>query len=49
MIVIYAFNSRRTLKWPIHGLTLEWFDRAFDNPGVRDALWTSVKAASARR
>jgi putative spermidine/putrescine transport system permease protein len=44
VIALYAFNSRRTLKWPIPGLTLDWFDRAFHNPGVRDALWMSVKA-----
>jgi putative spermidine/putrescine transport system permease protein len=44
VIALYAFNSHRTLKWPIPGLTFEWFDRAFHNPGVRDALWTSVKA-----
>ena len=44
VIALYAFNSRRTLKWPIPGLTLEWFDRAFHNPGVREALWMSVKA-----
>ena len=42
---LYAFNSRRTLKWPIPGLTLDWFGRAIDNPGARDALWTSLKAA----
>jgi putative spermidine/putrescine transport system permease protein len=46
VIALYAFNSRRTLKWPIPGLTLEWFQRAFDNPGVREALWTSLKAAT---
>lgn len=44
VIALYAFNSRRTLKWPIPGLTFEWFDKAFHNPGVREALWTSVKA-----
>jgi putative spermidine/putrescine transport system permease protein len=44
IIVLYAFNSRRTLTWPIPGLTLKWFERALDNPGVRDALWTSLKA-----
>jgi putative spermidine/putrescine transport system permease protein len=42
---LYAFNSKRTQQWPIRGLTLDWFDRAFNNPGVRDALWTSLKAA----
>ena len=46
VILLYAFNSRRTLKWPIPGLTLEWFDKAFHNPGVRDAFLTSLKAAT---
>jgi putative spermidine/putrescine transport system permease protein len=46
VIALYAFNSRRTLKWPIPGLTFEWFEKAFHNPGVREALWTSVKAAT---
>jgi putative spermidine/putrescine transport system permease protein len=46
VIFLYAFNERRTLKWPIPGFTLEWFDRAFHNPGVREALWTSLKAAT---
>jgi putative spermidine/putrescine transport system permease protein len=46
VILLYAFNARRTLKWPIPGFTLEWFEKAFHNPGVRDALWTSVKAAT---
>ena len=44
VIALYAFNSRRTQTWPIPGLTFDWFQKAFDNPGVRDALWTSVKA-----
>jgi putative spermidine/putrescine transport system permease protein len=44
IIVLYAFNSRRTLTWPIPGLTFKWFEKALDNPGVRDALWTSLKA-----
>jgi len=46
VIAIYAFNPRRTLGWPTGGVTLEWFDRAFHNPGVRDALWTSLRAAT---
>jgi len=45
VIAIYAFNESRSQAWPIDGFTLEWFDRAFNNPGVRDALWTSVRAA----
>jgi putative spermidine/putrescine transport system permease protein len=45
IIFIYAFNESRSQAWPIDGFTLEWFDRAVNNPGVRDALWTSIQAA----
>jgi putative spermidine/putrescine transport system permease protein len=44
VIAIYAFNSTRVQKWPPAGLTFGWFSKAFDNTGVRDALWTSVRA-----
>jgi len=44
VIALYAFNES-IQAWPIQGLTLEWFDRALHNPGVRDALMLSVKAA----
>ena len=46
VIALYAFNESRSQAWPIDGFTLEWFDKAFNNPGVRDALWTSLKAAT---
>jgi putative spermidine/putrescine transport system permease protein len=45
VIAIYAFNESRSQAWPIDGVTTEWFSKAFHNPGVRDALWTSVEAA----
>jgi putative spermidine/putrescine transport system permease protein len=45
VIGLYAFNESRSQAWPIDGFTLQWFERAFDNPGVRDALWTSLQAA----
>lgn len=44
IIALYAFNETRVQTWPIPGLTTEWFSRAIDNQGVRDALWTSVQA-----
>ena len=47
VIAIYAFNSSKSQRWPIDGVTLDWFDKAFHNPGVRDALWMSVKAGLA--
>jgi putative spermidine/putrescine transport system permease protein len=46
VIGLYAFNERRSLVWPIEGLTTGWFGRAIDNPGVREALWTSLKASA---
>jgi len=46
VIVIYAFNESRSQAWPVDGFTLEWFDKALNNPGVRDAFWTSLKAAT---
>jgi putative spermidine/putrescine transport system permease protein len=46
VILLYAFNERRTQSWPIQGWTLDWFGKAFDNPGVREALLTSLKAAT---
>src|SRR4051812_21938173 len=45
VIVIYAFNANKTQRWPLNGLTLDWFDKAFHNDGVRQALWTSLQAA----
>jgi putative spermidine/putrescine transport system permease protein len=44
VIAIYAFNPRRTLGWPTGGISFEWFNRAFHNPGLRDALLESLKA-----
>jgi len=47
VIAIYAFNSGTTLAWPPDGLTLDWFDRALQNTGARDALMNSLKAGIA--
>ncbi len=44
VLAIYAFNTTRVQTWPPQGLTLDWFDKALNNPGVRDALWTSLRA-----
>jgi len=46
VIGLYAFNARRVQTWPIEDWTLDWFGRALDNPGVRDALATSLKAGA---
>jgi putative spermidine/putrescine transport system permease protein len=45
VVILYAFNSSRIQSWPIPGFTLEWFGKAVSNPGAREALFTSLKAA----
>jgi len=44
VIVLYAFNAKRVQTWPIDEWTTDWFDKAVNNPGARDALLLSVKA-----
>jgi putative spermidine/putrescine transport system permease protein len=43
IVVIYAFSTARTFVWPPPDLTLEWFEKAINNTGARDALLYSVK------
>ena len=45
VIGIYAFNESTNQAWPIRGLSLQWFERALSQGGVRDALFTSIRAA----
>jgi putative spermidine/putrescine transport system permease protein len=47
VIAIYAFNGGTTLKWPLDGLTTEWFGKALEDSGARDALVTSLKVGAA--
>jgi putative spermidine/putrescine transport system permease protein len=46
VIAIYAFNGGASLEWPPPSFTTEWFGRAVDNPGARDALVTSLKVGA---
>jgi len=44
VVGIYAFNeSGTTQKWPPSGLTLEWFPKAIENEGAREAFLTSIE------
>jgi putative spermidine/putrescine transport system permease protein len=43
VLTLYAFNRSRVQRWPIEGLSLQWFGRALTNPGARAALLTSVR------
>jgi putative spermidine/putrescine transport system permease protein len=44
VVLVSSFNTDKTFGWPPTGYTLEWWHRAWDNPGARAALSTSVKA-----
>ncbi|MDQ1602477.1 MAG: putative spermidine/putrescine transport system permease protein [Actinomycetota bacterium] len=44
VVIVSSFNTDKTFGWPPSGFTLEWWRRAVDNVGARDALATSVKA-----
>jgi putative spermidine/putrescine transport system permease protein len=44
VILLYAFNAKKVQTWPIDEWTTEWFDKAINNPGARDAFWMSMKA-----
>jgi putative spermidine/putrescine transport system permease protein len=46
LVVVNSFNADRTFGWPPRGFTLEWWGRAFDSPGVREAVVSSLWVAA---
>jgi putative spermidine/putrescine transport system permease protein len=45
LVVLNSFNTSRTFAWPPTGYTLEWWRKAFETQGARDAVWVSVEVA----
>ena len=45
LVVVNSFNADRTFGWPPKGFTLEWWGKAFDSPGVREAVVSSLWVA----
>jgi putative spermidine/putrescine transport system permease protein len=45
VIGLYAFNANVTQGWPIQDFSTKWFRIAYEDEGVRSALWLSVQAA----
>src|SRR6478735_8958250 len=43
LVILNSFNADQTFSWPPPGFTLDWWSRALDNQGAKDALVTSVK------
>ncbi|TGB07077.1 ABC transporter permease, partial [Streptomyces sp. MZ04] len=44
LVLVNSFNRDRSSGWPPSGLTWRWWHDAWRSAGVRDALWTSVRA-----
>jgi putative spermidine/putrescine transport system permease protein len=42
VILINSFNTSKSLSWPPSGFTTEWWGKAIDNEGVREAIVTSI-------
>ena len=47
IVVINSFNESQSFTWPPSGLTTDWWVRAFNSDGARNAVVTSVQAAAA--
>lgn len=47
LVVLNSFNTSRSFAWPPTGLTLDWWQRAWDSNGAREAVLTSVEVAVA--
>ena len=45
VIVLYSFNASRVASWPITSFTTEWYAKALQDAGIRNALATSVEVA----
>ena len=45
VVLINSLNTSRTFGWPPSGFTLEWWSRAADSSGLREALLASVLVA----
>jgi spermidine/putrescine transport system permease protein len=47
VLVLYAFNTSEYLVWPLEGLTFQWFQEAFTDSRLVQALKNSIMIASA--
>jgi putative spermidine/putrescine transport system permease protein len=47
VILINSFSTDKSLTWPPSGFTTEWWGKAVESEGVRDALVTSIGVAIA--
>ena len=43
ILIIFSFNDIQSLSLPIRGLTLRWYQEAFDDPTMLTSLFNSLK------
>ncbi|MEZ0067649.1 putative spermidine/putrescine transport system permease protein [Streptacidiphilus sp. MAP12-20] len=44
VVLLNSFNASRSFAWPPTGFSLRWWSAAWQEAGLRSALWTSVRA-----
>ena len=44
IVVLYAFSKSRDSSWPPNLFTTSWFKVAWNDPDLKPALFTSIKA-----
>ncbi|WP_456695235.1 ABC transporter permease [Aeromicrobium sp. P5_D10] len=47
LVVLNSFNTSASFAWPPTGFTLDWWQRAWNSDGAREAVLTSVQVALA--
>ena len=45
VLIVFSFNDSVIAALPFEGFTTRWYEAAWQEEGVRDALWASVKVA----
>src|SRR6478735_6504432 len=45
VVLVNSFSTSTSLTWPPPGFTLEWWGKAFESAGAREAVLTSVQVA----
>jgi putative spermidine/putrescine transport system permease protein len=46
LVIVNSFNATTSGAFPITEFTTRWWEAAFRNEGVREALWTSLRVAT---
>ncbi len=45
LLIVFSFNTSRSLSWPMSGLTLDWYRKLAENTQLIDAFGNSVYVA----